>query len=245
MTATPAIVLDRVSKHYRVGGQEVLGVDGVSLSVPAGEFVSVMGPSGSGKSSLLNLIAGLDRPTEGRILFEGRDVAALTDDERTDLRLRRMGFVFQSFNLFPTFTVEENVLWPLEFLGVASRPARDMARQALAQVGLEDHLFGRRPSVLSGGEQQRVAMARALVTGPRVLLADEPTGNLDSRTGAVILDLLRRLNRECSLTVMMVTHSPFAATYGRRTIELRDGKVIRDVRPNGDDAKRVVVSGRD
>jgi putative ABC transport system ATP-binding protein len=226
----PAIRLDRVSKEYGSGGAVAAAVDEVTLEVARGEFVSIMGPSGSGKSTLLNLIAGLDTPTNGAVIVEGRDLAMLDDNARSDLRLRQIGFVFQNFNLFPSFSIEENVAWPLEFLGVSWRDARNRAAEALQQVGLQAGLRQRRPAEVSGGEQQRVAIARALVTRPQILLADEPTGNLDSRTGQTILDLLRALNVDRSLTVVMVTHSAFAATYGHRTVELRDGRIVSQVR---------------
>jgi len=225
-----SVVLENVTKLYGRGATSATVLNGVSMSVAAGEFLSVMGPSGSGKSTLLNLIAGLDTPSAGRIVIASRDVAALTDDERSDMRLRTIGIVFQNFNLFPTFTIEENVMWPLEFLGQSGREARERAREILAKVEIPPSAIGRRPTELSGGEQQRAAIARALVTSPELLLADEPTGNLDSRTGQLVLDLLRRLNHEESLTIVMVTHSAFAATYGDRTVELRDGALVRDVR---------------
>jgi len=223
------VVLDRVSKDYGTGAQKVTALTDVSLSIAAGEFVSVMGASGSGKSSLLNLVAGLDLPTAGEIVTLGQRLEALSDDERSDMRLRHLGFVFQSFNLFPTFTVEENVAWPLEFLGQRWKQARGRAAAALGAVGLDAAVLPRRPSELSGGEQQRVAIARALVTEPKLLLADEPTGNLDSRTGLAVLELLRSLNQERGLTVVMVTHSTLAATHGDRTIEMRDGRILREV----------------
>jgi len=235
-----AIRLERVNKRYGTGAQIITAIEGVTLRVPPGEFVSIMGPSGCGKSTLLNLIAGIDIPTSGRIVVTGAELAHLSDDERSDLRLQRIGFVFQSFNLFPTFTIEENVAWPLEFLGVRWRHARQRAAEALEQVGVDLAALQRRPAELSGGEQQRVAIARALVTEPELLLADEPTGNLDSRTGQAILDLLSRLNRQRELTVVMVTHSTFAATYGHRTVELRDGRVVREVRAGRDPGARVV-----
>jgi putative ABC transport system ATP-binding protein len=199
-----------------------------------------MGPSGSGKSTLLNLIAGLDTPTTGSVRIEGRDLSALSDDERSDLRIQRIGVVFQSFNLFPTFTVEENVMWPLEFLRHRRRDARARAHEMMEQVELGTTLRERRPGELSGGEQQRAAIARALVAAPRLLLADEPTGNLDSASGQHVLDLLRRMNRERSLTIVMVTHSALAATCGDRTIELRDGRVVRDVHASHQAMGRVV-----
>jgi putative ABC transport system ATP-binding protein len=226
---TPAVVLEDVSKSYGRGASAVAAVVAMSLSVPAGEFVSVMGPSGCGKSTLLNLIAGLDTPDEGRVILGGADLSSLSDDARSDARLKRVGIVFQNFNLFPTFTVEENVAWPLEFLGLRWREARERARAMLGQVQVQPAAFARRPGELSGGEQQRVGIARALVADPALLLADEPTGNLDSHTGQAILDLLRALNIERGVTVIMVTHSTFAAMYGHRTIELRDGRIVRDV----------------
>jgi putative ABC transport system ATP-binding protein len=162
------------------------------------------------------------------VLVDGRDVATLSEDERSALRLHHIGFVFQSFNLFPTFTAVENVAWRLEFQGVGWRKAQALAAAALDEVGITGAAHDRVPARLSGGEQQRVAIARALVTGPRLLLADEPTGNLDSATGQTILDLLRHLNVHRGLTVLMVTHSAHAATFGHRTVELRDGRVVHD-----------------
>jgi putative ABC transport system ATP-binding protein len=240
MTDAPAVVIDRVSKRYGSGHAAVPALSEVSLTVPRGEFISIMGPSGCGKSTLLNLIAGLDTPDAGRVNVGGSDLAALSDDARSDLRLHSIGFIFQSFNLFPTFSVEENVAWPLEFTGLRWREARARARDALQRVGVDPAAVGRRPAELSGGEQQRVAVARALVTDPVLLLADEPTGNLDSRTGQSILDMLRTLNVERGLTVVMVTHSTFAATYGHRTVELRDGQIVREARAGRDLAARVV-----
>jgi putative ABC transport system ATP-binding protein len=227
--AASAIVLDQVSKRYGSGSAAVPAVTDIDLVVVRGEFLTMMGPSGCGKSTLLNLIAGLDAPDAGSVVVAGRDLAAISDDERSDLRLRCIGFVFQSFNLFPSFTVEENVAWPLEFQGVRWRTARERAREVLRRVEVGAGALRRRPAELSGGEQQRVAVARALVTDPMLLLADEPTGNLDSRTGQSLLDLLRALNVSRGLTVIMVTHSTFAATYGSRTIELRDGRIVREV----------------
>jgi putative ABC transport system ATP-binding protein len=223
-----AAELEHASKRYATGAQSVMALDDVMLRVARGEFLSIMGPSGCGKSTLLNLIAGIDTPTSGRVVTLGCDLAALSDDARSDLRLRQIGFVFQSFNLFPTFSVEENVAWPLEFLGVRWHEAKRRAGTALGAVGIETRARHRRPAELSGGEQPRVAIARALASEPKLLLADEPTGNLDSHTGHAILDLLRALNRERLLTVILVTHSAAAAAYGTRTIELRDGCLVQD-----------------
>jgi len=235
----PAVLLDRVSKRYGAGPNAVAALTDTSLTVPVGEFLSIMGPSGCGKSTLLNLIAGLDTPDSGSVIVAGSDLAQLSDNARSALRLHHIGFIFQSFNLFPTFTVQENVAWPLEFLGVRFREARARAEASLAQLAVDPTTYGRRPAELSGGEQQRVAIARALVTAPTLLLADEPTGNLDSRTGQTILDLLRVLNLERHLTVIMVTHSTLAATYGHRTVELQDGHIIREMTAGGE-ASRVV-----
>jgi ABC-type lipoprotein export system ATPase subunit len=225
-----AITIDQVTKCYRQGSKSMAVIKGLSLAIQARQFISIMGPSGSGKSTLLNLIAGLDTPDAGRILIDDQDIASLTDDERSDFRLARMGFVFQGFNLLPTFTIEENVTWPLELLRRPRREAAMRARSALNLVQLPAEVLHRRPRELSGGEQQRAAIARALVTEPQLVLADEPTGNLDSRTGQHVLDLLRRLNRERGLTVVMVTHDALAATHGDRTIEIQDGAIVRDVR---------------
>jgi len=229
MQAPPAVILEQVSKRFGTGAESVAALTDVSLRIPPGQYLSIMGQSGSGKSTLLNLVAGLETPTSGRVVVDGQDIWALTENGRSDLRLWRIGIVFQSFNLFPNLTVEENVSWRLEFQGIGARQARAKASRVLEEVAIEPGARRRVPAELSGGEQQRVAIARALVTEPRLLLADEPTGNLDSRTGEAILNLLRQLNRERSLTVVMVTHSAYAATYGHRTIELRDGQVERDV----------------
>lgn len=223
------IVVEQVARRYGHGPGAVEALRDVSLVVPKGQFVSVMGPSGCGKSTLLNLICGLDQPTRGRVLIDGEDLAERSSDERSDLRLRRIGLVFQSFNLFPSFTVEENVATPLEFLGVRWPDARATARRTLDRVGVPAAAHARRPAELSGGEQQRTAIARALVASPAILLADEPTGSLDTRTGQSVLDLIRDLNRTQQLTVIMATHNTFAATYGHRTVEISDGMLVRDV----------------
>ena len=230
MSGGMAVLLDRVGKRHGSGPHAVVAIRNLALCVPDGEFLALTGPSGSGKSTLLNLIAGLDTPDDGRVEVGGRNLALLSDDARSDLRLRHIGFVFQSFNLFPTFTVLENVTWPLEFLGCSWRHARERAADALVRVGLGS-VGARRPADLSGGEQQRVAIARALVTEPRLLLADEPTGNLDSRTGDAILDLLERLNVERKLTIVLVTHDPAAAARAHRIVELRDGRLVREHGP--------------
>ncbi len=234
MPTSSALLIDRVHKQYGSAPHAVAALTDVSIRAAPSEFLAIMGPSGCGKSTLLNLIAGIDTPTSGRVWVAGQELAHLSDDARSDLRLRHIGFVFQSFNLFPTFSAEENVTWPLEFLGVHWREARTRADAALAEVGLPAAARRRRPSELSGGEQQRVAIARALVTKPRLLVADEPTGNLDSRTGQSILDLMQLLNREQHLTIVLVTHSPVAAACGHRLVQLQDGRVLGESTPGAE-----------
>jgi putative ABC transport system ATP-binding protein len=228
----PAIRTENVCRHYVMGESQIRAVDGVSIEIPAGEFVALLGTSGSGKSSLLNLIAGLDRPSSGAVLVEGKDLAGLSREELAQHRLRTVGMVFQSFNLISSMTVIENVELPLRF-AEAERGQRDaLARAALDRVGLGQRLH-HRPSELSGGEQQRTALARALINRPRLLLADEPTGNLDSRTGTEIMDLIREFNQALGMTVVMVTHErALAEQYAQRLIFLADGKLI-DQQSNG------------
>jgi putative ABC transport system ATP-binding protein len=209
-------------KTYRLGETEITALRGVSLDIPRGAFVAIMGQSGSGKSTLLHLIGGLDRPTGGELLVGGRLIAQMSDDQLTLFRRVEIGFVFQFFNLLPSLTAAENVALPLVLGGVGKAEAEERVRDILARVGLErrgEHL----PEQLSGGEIQRVAIARALAYRPPILLADEPTGNLDSKTGESILGLLHRINRDDNCTVAMVTHSQEAARYADRVIALRDG----------------------
>jgi putative ABC transport system ATP-binding protein len=217
-----------VSRHYKMGVSVIRAVDGVNLTIGGGEFVALLGSSGSGKSTLLNLIAGLDRPTSGGINVLGRDLAKLNSEKLAHYRRETVGMIFQSFNLIPTMKLEENVELPLRFAEVdrAERAAR--VREALEHVGLLKRL-GHRPPELSGGEQQRVAIARALVNRPSLLLADEPTGNLDSRTGQEIMSLIRDLNQSLGMTVIMVTHErALADQYAQRAIHLADGKVVEE-----------------
>ena len=218
----------RLRKAYGTGSLVTPAVNELDLRVRRGEFVSLMGPSGSGKSTLLNLVAGLDVPDAGRVLIDGQDLAGLADHQLADIRLRRIGFIFQAYNLIPALTVWENVTWPLDFARFSRAEVRRRSTHALAKVGMSGR-EGRYPAELSGGEQQRVAIARAIAPRPVLLLADEPTGNLDSATGRMILDLLRALNTDEGMTVLMVTHNVFAAAYGDRTLEMRDGRIVRDV----------------
>jgi putative ABC transport system ATP-binding protein len=223
------IRLAGVSKRYGIGEQAAVALDHIDLDVARGEFVSLMGPSGSGKTTLLNIIAGLDVPDTGSVLLDGVDLSTLADHQLADLRLAKLGFVFQAFNLIPALTVEENVSWPLEFAGHSRAEVRRRVTESLRRAGVVGR-SARYPGELSGGEQQRIAIARAIATGPSILLADEPTGNLDSLTGHKILDLLQALNQSEGVTVVMVTHNVLAATYGDRTLEVQDGRIIRDVR---------------
>lgn len=224
------LVAEGLTKEYRSGTQALTVLRDVSFHVPAGAFVSIVGPSGSGKTTLLGLLAGLDTPTRGRVLLDGVDLAGLDEDRRAALRGEKVGFVFQSFQLIPTLTALENVQVPLDLAGqVPAREAATRARDLLARVGLGDrtHHF---PQQLSGGEQQRVALARAFVNAPRILFADEPTGNLDGTTGERIVELLEALNRERGCTIVLVTHDVALAARTQRTIRLRDGVVVEDVR---------------
>ena len=211
-----------------MGSATIRAVDGVSLDVPAGDFVALLGPSGSGKSSLLNLIAGLDSPTSGAVTSGGKVLSKLSREQLAQYRRYTVGMVFQAFNLIPRMNVLENVELPLRFAEVERAQRADMAKQALERVGLGARLR-HRPIELSGGEQQRVALARALVNKPSILLADEPTGNLDSRTGIEIMNLIQELNSASGMTVVLVTHEhPIAETYAKRLVSLADGKVVSD-----------------
>jgi putative ABC transport system ATP-binding protein len=213
-----------LTRTFAVGETTVEALRSINLEVDQGQFVALVGPSGSGKSTLLNLVGGLDRPTGGQLWINGVELSASKEKALTDHRRRRVGFVFQSFNLLPRLTAIENVALPLMFVGVSERERMERARQLLAQVGLSDRL-DHRPTQLSGGEQQRVAIARALVNRPAIILADEPTGNIDTATGSEIMDLLRRLNREQGVTLLLVTHDPEAAGFADRVIQLRDGQI--------------------
>ena len=213
-----------VHKVFHQGEAEVRALAGVSLDIEAGAFVSIMGPSGSGKSTLLHLMGGLDLPTSGEVTLDGSSLSRMSDDEITLLRRRKIGFVFQFFNLLPTYTAEENVALPLLLDGLGRRDVRPRVEAALEQVGLS-HRRRHRPEELSGGEMQRVAIARALVIDPRVILADEPTGNLDTKTGEQVLDLLGAANRDRHCTIVLVTHDSRAAAHAERLITLKDGIV--------------------
>jgi putative ABC transport system ATP-binding protein len=223
-----AACITDLHKDYVLSGETVHALRGVSFDVPEGDYISIMGPSGSGKSTLLNVLGCLDRPTSGSYHLGGQDVARMNDDQLAETRARRIGFVFQSYNLLPALTVVENIEVPLYYGGLLNAATRRRCLDLAAMVGLETRLE-HRPAQLSGGQQQRVAIARSLVNNPQFILADEPTGNLDSTTSAEILDLLDRLNKE-GRTIIMVTHEPDVAQRTHRTIVLRDGKILSDTR---------------
>jgi len=215
-----------ISKLYRVDGREICVLDNVSFTIDPGEFIAIMGSSGSGKTTLLSLLSGLDNPSAGRVFVEERDITDLTEDELAPIRNRIIGFVFQSFHLIPSLSALENVMFPAELQG--TRDAKAKAIALLDRVGM-GHRTGNFPHQLSGGEKQRVAICRALINEPRILFADEPTGNLDSKNGDAILDLLLDLHRERQSTLVMVTHSAELAARAERVITLHDGRVIDDI----------------
>jgi putative ABC transport system ATP-binding protein len=226
-----AVLSDHLCRHYRMGETLIRAVDGVTFQIERGDFVALLGASGSGKSSLLNLIAGLDRPTSGAVIVRGRNLAELSREDLAKHRLRTVGMVFQSFNLIPSMTLMENVELPLRFAEVERGQRETLARQALDRVGLRARA-AHRPSELSGGEQQRASLARALINQPHLLLADEPTGNLDSRNGTEIMEFIREFNEKLGMTVILVTHErALAERYAKRLIFLADGKLVGD-QPN-------------
>jgi putative ABC transport system ATP-binding protein len=214
-----------LTRTFKVGETTIQALRGVDLEVAAGQFIALVGPSGSGKSTLLNLVGGLDRPTSGQIWVGDIELSSSEEKALTEHRRRRVGFVFQSFNLLPRLTARENVAAPLMFTGIPESERLERAERLLQRVGLADRME-HRPNQLSGGEQQRVAIARALVGDPAIILADEPTGNIDSKTGSEIMALLNRLNREQKVTLLLVTHDQEAAAFADRIIQLRDGRIL-------------------
>ncbi len=222
------ISLRGISKVYKLGSQTVHALRGVDLDIQDGEFMAIMGPSGSGKSTLMNIIGCLDRPTDGTYALDGIQVSRLNDAQLATVRNRRLGFVFQSFNLLPRLNAIDQVAMPLSYRGVSNR--KQVAKVALKLVGLESRMH-HRPTQLSGGQQQRVAIARAIVGNPALILADEPTGALDTKTSHDVMEIFRRLNEERGITIAFVTHEPDVAAYTRRIVSLRDGEIVSDV-PN-------------
>jgi putative ABC transport system ATP-binding protein len=228
VTATPVLALREVRRDYQTGSTSTTALDGISLDVLAGEFVVIVGPSGSGKSTLMNMIGCLDQPTSGSVWIDGADVSHLDDNDLTKLRSRAIGFVFQQFRLLPQTSALENVALPLRYQGVRAKEARERATEALVRLGLGGHL-GHDRTELSGGQQQRVAVARATVTSPSILLADEPTGALDSRSGAQVMDLLTDMNAE-GRTIILITHDTGIAARAGRRITIHDGLITGDER---------------
>ena len=224
----PAVIeLDHIHKTYTMGDVEVHALRGVSLTIRQGEFVAIMGASGSGKSTTMNIIGCLDRPTRGTYVLDGQDVSQLSKDERADIRSQKIGFVFQGFNLLSRTSALENVELPMLYAGIDSQERQKRSKEALAAVGLvgreQNH-----PNQLSGGQQQRVAIARSLVNRPALILADEPTGNLDSRTSIEVMEIFQRLNREQGITLVLVTHEPDIAEYASRVVVFKDGRIKKD-----------------
>ncbi|MBI5198923.1 MAG: ABC transporter ATP-binding protein [Nitrospirae bacterium] len=227
MESEPLIYLENVRKVYGHGPTQVNALSEINLKISHGEFLAILGPSGSGKSTLMNIIGCLDRPSEGIYLLENINVSGLKDEELARIRNKKIGFVFQMFNLLPKHTALDNVQLPLLYSGVAPKERREKGLYILGRMGLEGR-WHHRPNELSGGECQRVAIARALINGPSILLADEPTGNLDSKTGSEILYLFKRLNSEEGVTLILVTHNPEIANEARRRIYVQDGKIVED-----------------
>jgi putative ABC transport system ATP-binding protein len=223
-SVAPIIQVENITKVYRIGKVDVPALRGISFDVQHGEFVSIVGPSGSGKSTLFYVMGGLTRATTGRVLIDGDDFAKMSDAQRTEMRKRKIGFVFQKFNLLPTLTAEGNIQIAREIAGKngVDREFMDKVTQMLGIAGR----LGHRPSEMSGGEQQRVALARALINRPSIVLADEPTGNLDSQNSEIVLKMLREANQQFGQTVLMITHNPEAASVGDRIIHMRDGKIV-------------------
>jgi len=219
--------LIKVSKIYRMDGVEVKALDNVSLEIKKGEFVAIQGPSGSGKSTLMHIMGCLDTPTTGKVILEGRDVSKLNEEELAKIRNKKIGFVFQTFNLLPRTTALENVILPLIYANLSPKERVLKAKKALENVGLS-HRINHFPNQLSGGQQQRVAIARALVNRPKIILADEPTGNLDSRSGKEIMEIFKKINQEGN-TVVIVTHDAEVAGYAKRVIKIRDGRIVANL----------------
>ncbi|MGB8519884.1 MAG: ABC transporter ATP-binding protein [Candidatus Tumulicola sp.] len=224
---TPVVEVRELRKVYALDGGEVVALGSIGLSIEPGEFVAVMGPSGSGKSTFMQIVGMLDRPSGGRYHFEGRAVSALSEDERADIRSRRLGFVFQSYNLLSRTSALENVELPMVYAGVPEKRRREIAVDKMELVGVA-HLARHNPNQMSGGQQQRVAIARSLVNDPGLILADEPTGALDTKSSADVMQILTRLNRDQGITIMLVTHEPDIAAYARRVVTFRDGRIVSD-----------------
>ncbi len=222
------IEIKDITKIYKSGDVETKVLKGISFSIKEGEFVAIIGPSGSGKSTLMHILGCLDAPTSGQYFFEGKDVSQLSDDELADIRKKKIGFVFQAFNLLPRATVLRNVVLPLAYANVSKSEREEIAKGSLLSAGLDEKCFHHLSNQLSGGEIQRVAIARALVNSPSLILADEPTGNLDSKTGEIVLETFQKLNKE-GRTIILITHEKYIAEHAGRVISLKDGEIVEDV----------------
>jgi putative ABC transport system ATP-binding protein len=222
------INVKNITKAYKSGNVETKVLKGISFNIEAGEFVAIIGPSGSGKSTLMHILGCLDAPTSGQYFFDGKDVSQLSDDELADIRKNKIGFVFQSFNLLPRATVLRNAVLPLAYANFPRGKREEIAKQALLSVGLDEKSFNHLSNQISGGEIQRVAIARALVNNPAVIFADEPTGNLDSKTGELVMETFKKLNKE-GRTIILITHEKYIAEIARRKISLKDGEIVEDV----------------
>ena len=224
------IEIQNISKTYKTGEIELQALKNASFTINDGEFVAIMGPSGSGKSTLMYILGALDTPTSGKYFLDGKDVSTLSDDELADIRKNKIGFVFQSFNLLPRTTVLRNVMLPLIYSGTAKDERESRAKESLKSAGMDESHFGHKSNELSGGQIQRVAIARALVNNPALILADEPTGNLDTKTGEIVLGTFQRLNKELGRTIILITHEHDVAQHTERITHIRDGEIVSDDR---------------